>query len=162
MGINLPIDYLASLNNKQRRELVDYLSDVELEFGLPESRPELRALGRVVREAPEIAWPYLGYGAEFLFIPEESITSISSFIERAVLASLQRTSSAPIHATLRREFWVYEILKPIPGPDGWQAEIRRAPREAWRPGASGPFYVVLGRSPEDALAQARGFIQRHG
>lgn len=136
--------------------------DVELEFGLPESRPALRALGRVVREAPEIAWPYLGYGVEFLFIPEESITSISSFIERAVLASLQRTSSAPIHATLRREFWVYEILKPIPGPDGWQAEIRRAPREAWRPGASGPFYVVLGRSPEDALAQARGFIQRHG
>ncbi len=136
--------------------------DVELEFGLSEARPALRALGRVVREAPEIAWPYLGYGVEFLFIPEESIISISSFIERAVLASLQRISSAPIHATLRREFWVYEILKPIPGPDGWQAEIRRAPREAWRPGAAGPFYVVLGRSPEDALAQARGFIQRHG
>ena len=136
--------------------------DLELEFGLPDSRPGLRALGRVVREAPEIAWPYLGYGVEFLFVPEESILTISSFIERAVLASLQRTTSAPIHSTLRREFWVYEILKPIPGPDGWQAEIRRAPREAWRPGSTGPFYVVLGRSPEDALVQARGFIQRHG
>ena len=136
--------------------------DVELEFGLPDSRPGLRALGRVVREAPEIAWPYLGYGVEFLFVPEDSIVTISSFIERAVLASLQRISSAPIYSTLRREFWVYEILKPIPGPDGWQAEIRRAPREAWRPGSTGPFYVVLGRSPEDALLQARGFIQRHG
>jgi hypothetical protein len=136
--------------------------DVELEVGLPEGRPTLRALGRVVREAHEIGWPYLGYGVEFLFIPEESVLTIASFIERTMLDALQRATPSPIHSTLRRDFWVYEILKPVQSPDGWQAEIRRGPREAWRPGESGPFYVVLGRSPEDALAEARGFIQRHG
>lgn len=136
--------------------------DVELEVGMPEGRPSLRALGRIVREAREIGWPYLGYGVEFLFIQEESVATIASFIEAAVLDSLQRAASTPIHSTLRRDFWVYEILKPLQSPDGWQAEIRRGPRDAWRPGASGPFYVVLGRTPEDALAEARGFIQRHG
>jgi CheY-like chemotaxis protein len=136
--------------------------DVELEVGMPEGRPSLRALGRIVREAREIGWPYLGYGVEFLFIPEESVAIIASFIEKAVLDSLQRSTAAPIHSTLRREFWVYEILRPIQSPDGWQAEIRRGPRDAWRPGETGPFYVVLGRTPEDALAEARGFIHRHG
>jgi CheY-like chemotaxis protein len=136
--------------------------DVELEVGLPDGRPSLRALGRIVREAREIGWPYLGYGVEFLFIPEESVATIASFIEKAVLDSLQRSTTAPIHSTLRRDFWVYEILKPVHSPDGWQAEIRRGPRDAWRPGETGPFYVVLGRTPEDALAEARGFIQRHG
>ncbi len=136
--------------------------DVELEVGMPEGRPSLRALGRIVREARDIGWPYLGYGVEFLFIAEESVATIASFIEKAVLDSLQRSTTAPIHSTLRRDFWVYEILKPIQSPDGWQAEIRRGPRDAWRPGESGPFYVVLGRTPEDALSEARGFIQRHG
>jgi CheY-like chemotaxis protein len=136
--------------------------DVELEVGMPEGRPSLRALGRVVREAREIGWPYLGYGVEFLFIPDESVVTIASFIEKAVLESLQRSTPAPIHSTLRRDFWVYEILSPVQSPDGWQAEIRRGPRDAWRPGESGPFYVVLGRTPEDALSEARGFIQRHG
>jgi CheY-like chemotaxis protein len=136
--------------------------DIELEVGLPEGRPTLHALGRVVREAHEIGWPYLGYGVEFLFIPEQSVLTIASFIERAILEFPQRGAASPIHSTLRRDFWVYEILKPVQSPDGWQAEIRRSPRETWRPGESGPFYVVLGHSPEDALAEARGFIQRHG
>jgi CheY-like chemotaxis protein len=137
--------------------------DVELEFGLPETRAGLRALGRVVREAGEVAWPYLGYGVEFLFVPDDTRTHLEEFVERAVLVSLRRPSGPPgIHSTMRREFWVYEILEPVAAPDGWQAEIRRAPRDAWRPGSGGPFYVVLGRSPEDALAEARGFVQRHG
>jgi CheY-like chemotaxis protein len=136
--------------------------DVELEFGLPDMRAGLRALGRVVREAGDVAWPYIGYGVEFLFVPQDSIESIASFIHRAVAVSLSLDAPRGIHSTVRREFWIYEILEPVAGPDGWQAEIRRAPREAWRPGAGGPFYVVLGDSPADALSQARGFIQRHG
>ena len=43
--------------------------DLDLEFVLPGVRARLRALGRVVREAPEVAWPYRGYGVEFLFVP---------------------------------------------------------------------------------------------
>jgi len=136
--------------------------DVELEFGLPETRAGLRALGRVVREAGEVAWPYLGYGVEFLFVPDDTRTHLEEFVERAVLVSLRRPPGPPgIHSTMRREFWVYEILEPVAAPDGWQAEIRRAPatpgaRQRW------PVLRVLGRSPEDALAEARGFVQRHG
>ncbi len=137
--------------------------DVELEFGLPESRAGLRALGRVVREAGEVAWPYLGYGVEFLFMPDDTRAHLEDFVERAVLVSLRKPEETPpIHWTMRREFWVYEILEPVASPDGWQSEIRRAPRDNWRPGSGGPFYVVLGSSPEDALAEARGFVQRHG
>ena len=36
---------------------------------------------------------------------------------------------------------------------GWQVEIRRGPREHWRPGKAGPFYVVLGSSPEAAYQE---------
>ncbi len=137
--------------------------DVELEFGLPESRVGLRALGRVVREASEVSWPYLGYGVEFLFVPDDTRDQLSDFVERAALVSLRKSVGlSQIHSTMRRDFWVYEILEPVASPDGWQAEIRRAPRDSWRPGSGGPFYVVLGRSPEDALAEARGFVQRHG
>src|SRR5207244_12320930 len=56
-----------------------------------------------------------------------------------------------IHSTVRREAWVYEILEPVRRDETWHAEIRRAPREAWRPGEAGPFYVVEGASPEKAL-----------
>jgi hypothetical protein len=137
--------------------------DVELEFGLPESRLALRALGRVVREASEVSWPYLGYGVEFLFVPEDTRDQLNDFVERAALVTLRRSlGRSKIHSTLRREFWVYEILEPMASPDGWQVEIRRAPRDAWRPGGGGPFYVVLGRSPEEALAEAREFVHRHG
>jgi hypothetical protein len=141
---------------------LDTARDVELEFGLPELRPGLRALARVVREAQDVGWPYIGYGVEFLFVPQESLENISSFIQRAISVSLSRDAPRGIHSTLRREFWIYEILDPVAGPDGWQAEIRRAPREAWRPGGGSPFYVVLGTSAADALSQARNFIQRHG
>jgi hypothetical protein len=66
-----------------------------------------------------------------------------------------------IHSTLRRKDWVYEILEPVRQENGWQAEIRRAPRHSWRPGLSGPFYVVEGRSRESVLKEARAFLARH-
>lgn len=135
--------------------------DVELEFGLPEESTLLRALGRVVREAGDVAWPYLGYGVEFLFIPGESVDRISALVDRTQRQPA-RPAAPDIHSTIRREFWVYEILEPAQEPEGWHAEIRRASREGWRPGGAGPFYVVLGSSREDALAQARGFVLRHG
>jgi len=67
-----------------------------------------------------------------------------------------------IHSTLAREDWIYEIRQPLPAEQGWEAEIRRAPRQSWRPGSAGPFYVVAAGSPEVALREARDFVTRHG
>lgn len=133
--------------------------EVELEFNLPEGGTLLRALGRVVRDASEITWPYLGYGVEFLFVPPDSLESIARLVTGRVFKA-QRFPT--IYSTVRRENWVYEILEPFPHPEGWQAEIRRAPRDEWRPGRSGPFYVVEGHSRDETLAEALAFIHRHG
>ena len=139
---------------------LDEHPDVELEFNLPGKGGVLRALGRIVREAREVSWPYLGYGVEFLFVPPDSLAAISRLVTgRSLLAP---RSSPAIHSTVRRDVWVYEILDPIPHAEGWQSEIRRAPRDGWRPGRGGPYYVVEGRSREETLAQARAFILRHG
>ncbi len=141
--------------------------DVELEMSLPDAGA-LKALGRIVRQAPEVAWPYLGYGVEFLYIPEDSLEAIITLIEREVTPTLTPEPEPPsaevlaIRATVRREIWVYEILDPVRHGEGWQVEIRRAPREVWRPGSGGPFYVVEEASPEEALATARAFVRRHG
>jgi hypothetical protein len=43
----------------------------------------------------------------------------------------------------------------------WHAEIRRAPREQWRPGLGGPFYVVEGNSRDGVLQEARDFLARY-
>ncbi len=43
-----------------------------------------------------------------------------------------------------------------------EAEIRRAPRQSWRPGSAGPFFVVAAPSREIALREAREFVTRHG
>jgi CheY-like chemotaxis protein len=132
--------------------------DVEIELSLPEV-PHARLLGRVVREAREVAWPYLGYGVELLLVPAE--------VEAALLRLARNQSQRPspgaegIHSTLRKDAWVYEIRNPVRDAYGWQVEIRRAPRERYRPSAAGPFYVVQGRSPEAALEEARAFIRRH-
>lgn len=133
--------------------------EVELEFNLPEGRAMLRALGRIVRDAPEIAWPYLGYGVEFLFVPPDSIEAIAGMVVGRRLVTYEGTPT--IRSTVRRDLWIYEILEPIPSPEGWQSEIRRAPREDWRPGRGSPFYVVEGRSREETLAEARAFILRY-
>jgi hypothetical protein len=55
---------------------------------------------------------------------------------------------------------VYEIREPVEGEQGWEAEIRRAPRETWRPGIAGPFFVVAAASAAIALREAREFVGR--
>ncbi len=134
-------------------------SDLDVELGLSGGLPRFRALGRVVREAAEVAWPYIGYGVEFLFVPPESQAALGDF-----LAHARALEGEPpgIHSTIKRETWIYEILAPSPSRQGWQAEIRRAPREKWRPGEAGPFYVVESVSPEGALRAARDFVRQRG
>jgi CheY-like chemotaxis protein len=140
--------------------------NLDLEFVLPGVRARLRALGRVVREAPEVAWPFRGYGVEFLFVPEDSHATISLVVSGALRPALLGLDLPDqkhgIHSTVCREEWVYEIREPVQGEQGWEAEIRRAPRDNWRPGGAGPFFVVAAASPEVALREAREFVGRHG
>jgi CheY-like chemotaxis protein len=136
--------------------------DLELVFDLPGGVPGLQALGRVVRQAVEVGWPYVGYGVEFLYLPALSFDAIVELVARGGRPLLAGVPDAThgIHSTVRREAWVYEILEPVRHDDIWHAEIRRAPREAWRPGEAGPFYVVEGTSREKALHEAREFLVR--
>jgi CheY-like chemotaxis protein len=136
--------------------------DLELVFDLPGGAPGLQALGRVVRQAVEVGWPYVGYGVEFLYLPALSFEAIVDLVARGGHPSLVPVPDAThgIHSTVRREAWVYEILEPVRHDETWHAEIRRAPREAWRPGEAGPFYVVEGPSREKALREAREFLVR--
>jgi hypothetical protein len=139
--------------------------DLDLEFVLPGHAARLAALGRVVREAASVGWPYLGYGIEFLFVPPAHAHAIASVVSEGAPLMLPDTpldGAVGIHSTIRRELWIYELLAPTPHGDAWQVEIHRAPRDHWRPGAAGPFYVVDGVTPEDALREARAFVQRHG
>jgi hypothetical protein len=138
--------------------------DLDLEFVLPGVRARLRALGRVVREAPEVAWPFRGYGVEFLFVPEESHTTLALVVSGA-LRPAPGDIALPdpnhgIHSTVSSHDWVYEIREPVEGEQGWEAEIRRAPRESWRPGRAGPYFVVAAASPAIALREAREFVGR--
>jgi len=138
--------------------------DLDLEFVLPGVRARLRALGRVVREAPEVAWPFRGYGVEFLFVPEESHTTLALVVSGA-LRPAPGDIALPdpnhgIHSTVSSQDWVYEIREPVEGEQGWEAEIRRAPRESWRPGRAGPYFVVAAASPAIALREAREFVGR--
>jgi CheY-like chemotaxis protein len=134
--------------------------DLELDLRLADTHAPLKLLGRVVREAADVRWPYLGYGIEFLWTDG----GIQAAIEKIVNASATHLGGSRvggIHSTLTRGAWVYEILQPSPAPDGWQVEIRRAPRENWRPGGAGPFFVVAGASPTEALLRAREFLGRN-
>jgi CheY-like chemotaxis protein len=132
--------------------------DLELQFSLPETAA-LRALGRVVREAGEVPWPYLGYGIEFLFVPPDSQAAIDRIVRAGSTGMREPTHG--IHSTLRRDEWVYEILEPVRHGGGWQTEIRRGPRQLWRPGTAAAFYVVDGTSRDGVLADARAFVLRH-
>jgi hypothetical protein len=128
----------------------------------------LRALGRVVRHAPEVRWPYLGYGVEFLYVPDEGVNALIELVQRETapppptLIAEPRPEVMAIRTTLRREGWVYEILDPVPNGALWQVEIRRSARDGWRPGIGGPFYVLEAPSPEEALESARAFVRRNG
>lgn len=135
--------------------------DLDLELQLPDKGGRVRALGRVVRDAGEVGWPYLGYGVEFLFVPPESQLAIELTVASAVVSLTHRTregAAAGIHATVRSGTWIYEIVEPVAYEAGYLVEIRRGPREGWRPGVAGPFYVVEGRSAEVALRAAREFV----
>jgi CheY-like chemotaxis protein len=132
--------------------------DLELQFSLPQTSA-LRALGRVVREAQEVPWPYLGYGVEFLFVPPDSQAAIDRLVRAGSVGA--RDPSHGIHSTLRRADWVYEILEPVRHGQGWQTEIRRGPRELWRPGTGTAFYVVDGTSRDGVLEEARAFVLGH-
>jgi CheY-like chemotaxis protein len=147
---------------------LDSGTDVDLELVVPGVAPRLRGLGRVVREAGEIGWPFLGYGVEFLFLPADTQEAIMLMVagQLAEVVPGPHPTGEPaamaILSTLRREDWVYEIHTPVRRDGAWLAEIRRAPRLDWRPGAAGPFYVVEGSSPETAVREARAFLARHG
>jgi CheY-like chemotaxis protein len=137
--------------------------DLDLEFVVPGIPARLRGLGRVVREAAEVAWPYVGYGVEFLFMPPESraaLVLVVSGLGPSSVPDAEPDASHGIHSTLRRDDWVYEIRRPVRRQATWQAEIRRAPRGEWRPGVAGPFFVVEGPSPEGAVREARAFVSK--
>jgi CheY-like chemotaxis protein len=137
--------------------------DLDLEFVVPGIPARLRGLGRVVREAAEVAWPYVGYGVEFLFMPPESRAALVLMVSGLGPSSVpdaDADASHGIHSTLRRDDWVYEIRRPVRHLASWQAEIRRAHRHEWRPGLAGPFFVVEGTSPESAVREARAFVSK--
>ena len=93
-----------------------FTPDLDLEFSIPGVVARLRALGRVVREAPEVDWPYLGYGVEFLFVPPDSQEALIDAGQRPRCARRRHprpTRSRASTRTLRREDWIYEILEPV-------------------------------------------------
>ena len=138
--------------------------DLDLEIDLPEPEGRIRVLGRIAREAPEVGWPYMGYGIEFLFLPEAGQRAIDRMVRRETPPEPARSLWAPeaIHSTLRRDEWIYEITEPARTDSGFLVEVRRAARVGWRPGQASPFYVVQGESARVALDTAREFVRRHG
>jgi len=138
--------------------------DLDLEIDLPEPDGRIRVLGRIAREAPEVGWPYVGYGIEFLFLTESGQRAIDRMVKREAPPEPAKSLWAPgaIHATLRRDEWIYEITEPAQTETGFLVEVRRGGREGWRPGQASPFYVVQGESAREALAAAREFVRRHG
>jgi CheY-like chemotaxis protein len=138
--------------------------ELDLELDLPEPEGRVRVLGRIVREAPEVGWPYLGYGVEFLFLPEAGQWAIDRLIRRESPPGPPKSLWAPgaIHSTLRRDDWIYEVTEPARTEAGFLVEVRRARRDGWRPGRSSPFFVVQGDSAQATLDAAREFVRANG
>lgn len=138
--------------------------DLDLEIDLPEAEGRVRVLGRIAREAPEVGWPYVGYGVEFLFLPETAQRVIDRLVRREAPHEPPRSLWSPgaIHSTLRKDEWIYELSDPARTEGGFLVEIRRGSREGWRPGRASPFYVIEEHSPSAALEKARAFVHRHG
>ena len=138
--------------------------DLDLEIDLPEPEGRVRVLGRVTREAPEVGWPYMGYGIEFLFLPEAGQRAIERMVGREHPPELPRPLWAPdaIHSTVRRGEWIYELTDPLRYEGGFLVEIRRASRDEWRPGMASPYYVVQAATAPAALDTARAFVREHG
>ncbi len=138
-------------------------ADVDLELDLPEPEGHVRVLGRVVRDAPEVGWPYAGYGIEFLFLPEAGRTAIERMVGReAGVEPRSLWSPGAIHSTLRIGDWIYEITEPARTESGYLVEIRRARREDWRPGRSTPCHVLVSPNARAALAAASDFVRCYG
>jgi hypothetical protein len=138
--------------------------DLDLEIDLPEPEGRVRVLGRIVREAREVGWPYVGYGVEFLFLPEAGQQAIERMVKREAPPEPARSLWGPgaIHSTLRRGGWIYEITEPARTESGFLVEVRRGFYEGWRPGQGRPYYVAQGASALEALDTAREFVRRHG
>jgi hypothetical protein len=79
--------------------------DLDLEIDLPEPEGRVRVLGRIVRDAPEVGWPYLGYGIEFLFLPDAGQRAIDRMVHREAPREAVPGLWAPgaIHSTLLRD-----------------------------------------------------------
>ncbi len=137
--------------------------DLDLEIDLPGPEGRVRVLARVVRDAPDVGGPYIGYGIEFLFLPEGGQRAIERMVARENPPEAPRPLWAPdaVHSTVRRDDWIYELTDPLRFEGGFLVEIRRALRGDWRPGSS-PFYVVQGATASAALEAARSFVQEHG
>ena len=124
------------------------IDDLDLEIDLPEPEGRVRVLGRVVREAPDVGWPYIGYGIEFLFLPEAGQRSIERMVTREGIEP-PRLLWAPgaIHSTVRRGEWIYEPHRPAPlrggvpgrGPPGGPGGLASRQRE--------PLLRRAGRDP---------------
>ena len=138
--------------------------DLDLELDLPGPDERARVLGRIVRDAPEVGWPYFGYGVEFLFLPEAAQRSIQRLVKLESEPDVSGGLWAPgaIHSTLRRGEWIYEITEPARTEGGFLVEIRRAARHDWRAGRASPFCVVQAEEARAALAEARAFVCLHG
>jgi hypothetical protein len=138
--------------------------DLDLELDLPEPEGRMRVLGRIVRDAPEVGWPYIGYGIEFLFLPEDARQAIDRMVQRDAVPDSTRRLWSPgaIHSTLRRGDWIYEISEPARTDGGFLVEVRRGTRRDWRPGRSAPFHLVREDDAGAALASASAFVRRHG
>ncbi len=138
--------------------------DLDLELDLPEPEGRMRVLGRIVRDAPEVGWPYIGYGIEFLFLPEVARHAIDRMVQRDAVPETARRLFRPgaIHSTLRRDDWIYEISEPARTEGGFLVEIRRGTRRDWRPGRSAPFHLVQAEEAGAAIASALAFVRRHG
>jgi hypothetical protein len=138
--------------------------DVDLELDLPEPEGRVRVLGRVVREAPEVGWPYVGYGIEFLFLPEGAQAAVQRMVRREADVEAPRSLWAPgaIHSTFRRSEWIYEVSEPARTDSGFLVEIRRSERAHWRPGRGRPCHVVRANDARAAVEAAREFVRRHG
>ncbi len=138
--------------------------DLDLELDLPEPEGRMRVLGRIVRDAPEVGWPYIGYGIEFLFLPDAARLAIDRMVARDAVSESTRRLWSPgaIHSTLRRGEWIYEVSEPARTETGFLVEIRRGTRRDWRPGRSVPFHLVQEQDAGAALAAACAFVRRHG
>ena len=124
-------------------------SDLDIEFHLPESGRRVRAIGRVVREARDVAWPYLGYGVEFVFVPAGQPGRAGRARDRhlpAPPAARRRPSRAggahrghgPPRRLDLRDRGARALRRRLPGRDppraarGLAPRARRDPTSSWR------------------------------